>query len=117
MRETTITPSVRDELLAHADRIESGEYTWIPTAPSEAKQCCAVMWKPNETDSRKLSEDALLAICDYLKLDAWDPLEQATDAGPIVGAWNDRQTKADVVRVLRAVANDEEADDQGSDDA
>lgn len=109
-----IPDRVRDELLAHANRIESGEYTWVPTAPSEAYQCCAVMWNPSTTESLKLSEDALLAICDYLKLDAYDPLNEKTDAGPVVGQWNDAHTEADVVRVLRAVANGETADDGNS---
>lgn len=84
------------ELREHAADIEAGRLTWHPRPPKSETECCAAM-RGNEL----LSDDALLALSRYLRLER--PGDE--DYGPGVGRWNDKQTDSRVVvSVLRGAA-------------
>lgn len=93
--------SVRDELLKHADRIEHGVLTWVPSFPTTAGECCAAFWMPTDDGLGQLSEEAKQALCDHLDLDPGSDDEY----GNAIGRWNDKQlTARPIMAALRAAA-------------
>lgn len=86
--------SAREELLAHAKRIEDGELTWVPGTPHENGQCCVGYWH-DESNMIRVGRGA-----------PFDAETRARGDREGFSHWNDRHCKdaTEAVEFLRAVA-------------
>ena len=91
---------VVDEILAQADRLESG-FEWVQCTPENDRSACAVEWVDEMGYARALSCDAVDALCKHVAT-----MHNVTFESIV--HWNDycAQNVGEVIDVLKHASKD-----------